>query len=165
MVGDPHPNPPGPEPASVPDAPPHGLGGWLIPVAVGLVIHPVRLVRMLMQTYETHVAGGTWDALSPPQAALVATELGGRVGLLVAGLLMLYLYFGRKRVFPGWYLGVSILGLIFAAGDAWATHRLFPGVEVLDTLTRRELLQGVAQCLIWVPYVLLSGRARATFVR
>jgi hypothetical protein len=144
---------------------PEGLGGWLIPVAVGMVIHPVRLVRMLAATYETRVAGGAWDALSTPQAALVAVEMVGRAGLLMLGLVALYLYFRRRRVFPLWYLALSVLSLAFAAGAAWATHELFPGTEVFDALTRRELIQGVAQCLIWVPYVLLSGRARATFTR
>jgi hypothetical protein len=145
--------------------PPQGLGGWLIPVAVGLFIHPVRLVRMLGQTWETHVADGAWQALEAAQGALVAAQLGGRAALLLAGLVMLYLYFGRKRAFPAWYLVVSVIGLAFAGGEAWARHLLFPDAEVLDALTRRELLQGAAQCLIWVPYVLLSGRARATFIR
>jgi len=48
--------------------------------------------------------------------------------------------------------------------DAFAIQLVLPDEPVFDTETTRELYRSIISGIIWIPYMLLSKRVKATFV-
>lgn len=152
---------------------PEGIGGWLILVAIGLVLTPIRLVAMMLPAYAEVFTSGTWDVLttpgsgaySPLWAPLLLGEIVINALLLCAGIVLIYLFFTKRRPFRRFYIGVSLFSLAFIVVDAYSFKLVLPDDPVFDPQTARELVRAVIAAAVWVPYMLVSKRAKNTFVR
>lgn len=158
--------------SDAPSSEPNGLGGWLVLVAIGLVISPLRLLAFLVQTYPPILSDGTWDVLTTPAsdayhplwAPLLVFEFIGNVAFVVVGFWLLTLFFLRSARFPKSYIWVALLNLAFIVLDAWLTTFVLPDEAMFDPETAMELARSLVAAVIWVPYMLLSRRVRNTFV-
>jgi hypothetical protein len=75
------------------------------------------------------------------------------------------LFFKQRRTFPRFYIGLLAGSAILGTVDyAWGASIPFIAEE-LDSGDLRQMTRGWMACLIWIPYMLLSKRVRATFVR
>lgn len=150
-----------------------GIGGWLILVAIGIIITPLRIVTMIIVTYPDLFSSGVWDALTTPEseaynplwAPVIIAELLVNCGLLLAWLYMGYKFFTKSKEFPKWYIGLAIFSLAFIVADALAVSLVLPGEPLFDTDTLGELFRALIMVFIWVPYMLVSKRVKATFVK
>jgi len=150
-----------------------GIRGWLIPVAGWLVITPFRLGRILYGTYFDLLWDGSWQALmtpgssgyDPATAHFFVSEVGLLLGLAVADLLLAFLFFTRRRVFPRWFIAISVASLLLLASDVWIVRPLFQRLPALSPIIMRELAYDLVRCLAGIPYVLRSRRVRQTFTR
>jgi hypothetical protein len=97
---------------------PQGIGGWLIPVAIGLVASPLLLLRTLA-AYLPLFEPGAWQVLTAPGgpthnpllAQLLLSEVAFTIVQLIASGFLLYLFGARKAAFPiasVAYLGASL---------------------------------------------------------
>jgi len=165
-----------------------GIHGWLILVAIGIIVTPVRLISGVMGRYhaffDQFVAGDTtslWERLtiqgsgsySPLLAPLIIGEMIINVGLTGAHLYMAYLFFSKKAVFTKWFIGLAAFSLIFMIADAFALKLVQPSQPWFGPAATRELtillaaviwIPSLFAVVVWIPYMLISKRVKATFV-
>jgi len=149
-----------------------GLGGWLILVGIGVVISPIRLLVTLVPTYKPIFEDGTWEALTtvgseaytPYFGSLLVGEIAFNALMVVASIYLIYLFFSKHYIFPKLYIVIVAASLIFIPLDAWIVTKVFPGESMFDPETTKEFMRSLIVGVIWVPYMLVSKRVKATFV-
>ena len=150
-----------------------GIKGWLILVAIGVVIAPFRLIAFMLNTYPELFTTDAWQSLTsqfgdyyhPYWEPLLLSEMLFNTLITLASLYLIVLFFKKKAQFPKWYIGIAVSSLIFIVADAFAIRMIIPDAPVFDGETRLEIIRGVLTVAIWVPYMLISERVKATFVR
>jgi len=160
------------EPPPLPPRKPMALGGWLILIAVGLVLWPIVLLALILQTHVPIFMDGRWDVLTTPGTEvyhwlwgpLLLYEVLGNIAFLVAHVWLLVIFFKRSRVFPKLFIWVFVLKVPFMLSDTLLCSVVAPDVPVFDPDTVRELGKSIVVALIWVPYMLVSRRVKNTFV-
>lgn len=87
------------------------------------------------------------DIYSPLWAPLLIAEVLVNIGLITAWVYIAFLFFKKKAAFPKWYIGI------------WSFTPVF------DPDTSKDLIRLFITALIWVPYILVSKRVKATFAK
>lgn len=150
---------------------PSGLGGWLILPAIALVVSPIRTFCTLAGTFAVY-APDSWHTLTDPSGAaynsfwapVLIYEFLTNLTIIAFSLLLLLLFFQRRRTFPTMY----IVFLAFCAVTATIDHfwvQLIPAVANKTAGFDKIMTQNYSACLIWIPYMLNSKRVKATFLR
>lgn len=149
-----------------------GLGGWLVLVGIGLVFTPLRVLLMVVTTFVPVFSEGHYAVLTDPASEayhpmwgpLIWFEIVGNLGIIAVAIALLVMFFGKKRRFPMWYIGLAVGSLVFILVDAALATIVLPDEPMIDPDTAKELLRSGIACAIWVPYMLVSKRVKATFV-
>jgi uncharacterized membrane protein YhdT len=149
-----------------------GLGGWLILVGFGIVISPLRIIGLVLPSYVEIFTNGAWETLTTPGtqaynplwSPIILGEMGINILLVAAWIFIAYLFFTKKALFPKWYIGVALFTLAFIVMDAYAITLVLPEQPMFDDETMKELARSLVSVLIWVPYMLVSKRVKATFI-
>lgn len=149
-----------------------GLGGWLILVGLGVVLTPVRLAIQTVPVYADILSDGTWEALTGSGSAyyhplwqpLLLGEMIVNAGIFAVSLYLIYLFFSRHYLFPRFFIGLVLASVIVIPLDAWLVTFVLPHEPMFDPETTREFARVLVFGFIWVPYMLVSRRVRATFV-
>ena len=137
---------------------------WLIVLGSGLLIAPLLVVATMGMQNFPYLFDGTrveYFAAQPAALALGRFELAANVVYLLLLAVLNYLYFERKKSFR-----VSMIVYLF----------LQLGLSAFDFVQMRELhptsfspFYGVGRAAlfaaIWIPYLLVSKRVKATFTR
>ena len=150
-----------------------GLGGWLVLVGLGIIVAPLRIIGLLFPIYYEIFSNGSWELLTTPGtdaynslwAPIIYGEIAINGALVVAWIFVGYLFFSKKKVFPKWFIGMLLFTLVFIVVDAFAIKLVLPNEPVFDPDTVKELGRTIIGSLIWVPYMLVSKRVKATFVK
>lgn len=148
---------------------PAGLGGWLVLVGFGVTVSPIRVLVQFIQTLPSYNAA-TWGALTTPGAPrydaawapVLMFELVGNIALLVFSVLLVWLFYGRKRQFPTVFSWVVLLSWVFLMADSLLT-RLVPLPDPEPINWAADFMR-FAVALVWVVYMRRSRRVRNTFV-
>ncbi len=152
---------------------PLAIGGWLYLVAFGLIVTPFLMLRQLNENYRVLATDGAWTLLTTPGTAeyhpgwgpFLATETIVNIGLLGLWLALLVLFFRKHRRFPRWYAFAHVFSLVFQFADAWVATLISPETDMFGNGVGKEIVRSFIGTCIWVPYILLSERVKATFVR
>jgi membrane-bound metal-dependent hydrolase YbcI (DUF457 family) len=83
---------------------------------------------------------------------------------IIASMYLILLFFKKKVEFAKWYIGIAVSSLLFIIVDAFAIRLVIPDAPIFDKETNMEVIRGVITVVIWVPYMLISERVKATFV-
>lgn len=150
-----------------------GLGGWLVLVGLGIIISPLRIIGQIFPVYSEMFSNGSWAALTTPGteaynplwAPILFGEMVINGGLVLAWIFIAFLFFSKKSGFPKWYIGILLFTLVFILIDALVIKTLLPNEPVFDPETIKEVGRSLVVTLIWVPYILVSKRVKATFVK
>lgn len=148
-----------------------GLGGWLILVGIGVVLSPLRIAFEMFGLYVGVFQDGVWASLTTPGSGnyipligpLIIGEAMVNVILGCVWVCIAYLFFSKKRVFPKWYIGVMAFTVGFILVDAAVVKAILPQEPMFDRDTARELARSLIAACIWIPYMLVSKRVKATF--
>lgn len=148
-----------------------GIRGWLILVAFGVLISPFTMLRDIIYNYRTLFVDGTWtqmttqgsDLYHPFWAPFLCAEISINVVMLLVWTYMIYLLFSKKKAFPKWYIRAQAASLVILVADALALQVVRPDMPLVDAETRKALVQTVVSVCVWVPYMLVSKRVKATF--
>jgi hypothetical protein len=149
-----------------------GLGGWLVLIGIGIVLAPLKLSYFVYTVYRDIFANGAWSILTdigsdfytPYFGTLVIIEILINIMILIVSLFLAYKFFTKKKSFPKWFIGISIFSLVFLVADTFAVSVVFPDEEAFDPATMKELALSFARAGIWIPYMLVSKRVKATFI-
>jgi hypothetical protein len=149
-----------------------GLGGWLILVGIGVIIAPFYTLFQAFLTFQPIFSEGIWEILTTPGSdayhplwqPILIGEIVINVSLVLVLVYIVFLFFSKKRSLPSWYVAVLLFTPIFIAADAFALKLILPNEPVFDPETTRNFAQSAIGAAIWVPYMLVSKRVKATFV-
>jgi Protein of unknown function (DUF2569) len=151
----------------------NGLRSWLILVGLGVVISPIKMIIQDFSLYSEMFSSGAFATLTTPGtkaynplwSPILFTELTINSGLFVASIFVAFLFFSKKKLFPKWYISVLLFSLIFILIDALAVKLVLPKEPVFDAVTAKEFIRTLISSMIWVPYMLVSKRVKATFIK
>ena len=165
---------PNPPPIISPPLDPNltGLGGWLIllgfGLVVGLLVNVGALVRMShaysIQNWRAYTdpTNAGYNALTVP---LLLFELFNRLTLLIFGILLVVLFFQKRRIFPILliiYLSIQFITVTLDQGLARSIK-----AKGVVTNSHATAIQPVGQSLvpliIWSLYLTRSKRVKLTF--
>jgi len=138
-----------------PDAHLEGIGGWLLLMAFGLAIAPIAVAGNAVRSLHT-LSGRDGAIIFGFSSFLLLRSVASFVALL----LLNWLFYTRKSVFPRamlgyyvWIIGSRLLAALFLSAAP-------EGRRALPLL----LIFPIINAAIWVPYLLVSHRVKATFV-
>jgi hypothetical protein len=80
-------------------------------------------------------------------------------------ILLLFLFFQKRRIFPQWFIALLAFNAIFVVGDAIGVHFLRISSPATTATISQSLMQALVGCAIWIPYMHKSRRVKATFLR
>lgn len=142
------------------------IGGWLVLIAIGLIITPFRII------YELFFATSFYDQITWVTAwkqehyillSLMFFELVYNVVNIVFAALLLVLFFERRSSLPKLIIIFFWMSVAVSVVDA-----LIGWVYLTETKDRDEIFKDVFRSLIaaaiWIPYFNTSTRVRETFV-
>ena len=142
-------------------------------VAIGIIVTPIRLFMLMIATYPEIFSTGAWEVLTtqgsdlynPFWAPIIMGEIFINSGLVLVLLYMAYKFFTRSRDFTKRYIGIAFFSLLFIVADAFAIKLVLPNEPLFDPDTSKELMRSIIMVVVWVPYVLVSKRVKATFIK
>jgi Protein of unknown function (DUF2569) len=148
-----------------------GLHGWLVVVGFGVVLRPFIWVYSTYSLYSEAINAEGWSLISDPsspgfQGGLVAMVYGEVVVnllFLAACIYQAILFFSCKKWFPMVFIWLLVLTTFFILADSWLAHYMWPDTEIFDADTAKNLSRVIVPACIWIPYMLLSKRVKATF--
>jgi Protein of unknown function (DUF2569) len=165
-------SPAAPAAETKPSAGPSGVSGWLILIAFGLIVTPIRLGMFIFSAYVPLFNSGAWSILTSPGSEryhwawkpLLLLEIFGNVAFVVWPIVLLFLLFTHSRRFPRQMIAYLIANLLFIGLDLLAVASL-PNTGDAAAGLIPDLVRSIVVCAIWVPYFLASVRVRNTFTK
>ena len=170
----------------VPPRPCHGIGGWLILPAIGLVVTPLMLIYTIIQgmagmSQLEKIAGSGMNIPTGDMRTLIVVEIVGNSLLLIFLLVVAVAFFKKSKRAPGLFMTFLLALLIFAAVDYLVAESAVNGfitalsaktgdksiLRELDSIEYESIQQisrAVLSCAIWIPYFQKSKRVKATFI-
>lgn len=150
-----------------------GLGGWLILIGFGIIISPLKIMVQISSMYSEIFSNGSWRVLTTPGTEVynplwgpvLMGEMLINVSLVLTGVFIVFLFFTEKKAFPRFYISIWIFTLIFIIIDALAIKLIMPAEPIFDKETLTELVRTFIFSLIVIPYMLVSKRVKATFIK
>jgi len=149
-----------------------GIKGWLILVAIGIIISPIGIAIEIYTSYIKPYSSEAWKLLTTPESPIynpfwkpfiISGIIIDSIVLLLA-IYMVYLFFTKKSSFPKWYIGIMLYNIFIIIVANYALKLFIPNEEVFDHDTIKELSRTLFRAAIWIPYMLVSKRVKATFV-
>lgn len=145
-----------------------GISGWLVLVAITLIIMIIRSVVVLYSTFDAlgYPIEQIADYLSISSHdffILLLFEAISNVLVLLFTLYLTYLFFKKDHRVPKYFIAWCIVKLILIVIDAVFTRNIGLTEDMTGSL-REAFRQGV-YCVVWIPYFLRSVRVKNTFVR
>jgi len=151
---------------------PSGIGGWLILIAVGLCLTPIRIGAEIVQGVRS-LQPLAWRAVTTPGSPayhplfgpLIIGEMVANVVLLVWALVLLYLFLTKRRAFPRAMIAFLIVRVVIQMADIFVASSIPVAAGSIGPRVYGSLAGNLLVVLVWVPYFLKSRRVAATFVR
>ncbi len=156
-----------------------GIGGWLLLPIIIVIWSVVDGVITLFDEDASIVFLGPriWHSFVTPNTILYQSTwvpvvfLGMLIQLVGLFLLLiaLPLIFKKKKIVPGVMIAIFTLGLCHVAVDGATTFFLLPHIssnlaEQAAPGYFKELVTGIMNAAIWIPYFMKSRRVKNTFV-
>lgn len=150
-----------------------GLRGWLILVGLGVVLSPFIIATNVVKVFTEISPSDVWKALTSPDGAayhalwapLLISEFVANSALILAWGYIAFLFFSKRRIFPFWFIAAHVATVFIIVIDTMAVHYILPEMPRFDPETLQKFLRPIVALSIWAPYMLMSKRVKATFVR
>jgi len=149
-----------------------GLGGWLIFVGIGLIIGSIKVLASVISIYKPFMNTDLLEKVTnansatyiPNFALLFYAEIIVNSFILILCAYLIYLFFGKNKKFPKYYIFITLFVILTIPVDAYLTSIVLPDEKMLDKDTVKSFFQSLFAGAIWIPYMLKSVRVRNTFI-
>lgn len=149
-----------------------GIRGWLILVALQVIITPIMFGFDLVSYYFSILADGSFVYLTnssgegyfPEWAALLGIDVAINAVLLLFSLYVCYLFFTRHYRFPVFFIGMLLLTAGLFLGSSYVISWVFPQESFWDNDAQKQVIKLYISMAIWIPYMCRSKRVHATFI-
>lgn len=145
------------------------LGGWLILLAIGLSITPLRLIYGFGDL-TSYVNLSSWQAMQitypDHEAALgiiILLEIALNVVFLVSSILIVFLFYTRRSSAPLVITVFLLFNLVFLIVDTLLVGYILADSTVSDSAG--EILKSGIYAIIWSVYLNNSSRVKQTFTK
>jgi len=149
-----------------------GLGGWLILLGIGLLVAPFVRIHFLAKSGVVY-STSSWRNITDPAsgydsllAPILLYELFFQLTLLVFSLLLVVLYFQKKRIFPTVLIAYLLFQFVAFTVDE-VLVRTRSGKAVTSNVrppAAPAMAQTLAPLIVWGLYVSRSKRVKMTFL-
>jgi transglutaminase-like putative cysteine protease len=145
------------------------IGGWLILIAIGLIVSPLSLIYNLISTTAffdqktIQIIFNSDVSNSLAWAVIVIFELIYNVSVIVFIGLLLILFFKKRTILPRLIMYFYALTAIVNLADYYLIKR-FVDFDFVDGNTSTAVMRSILVAFIWIPYFLFSKRVKNTFV-
>jgi len=148
----------------------NGIGGWLILLAIGQLLLPLRFIKPIWDVLSTAINTSSWRMLTDPiesgynawWAPALLFELFFGVGAFLFALLLIALFFTKRAAWRRAFALFLIFSFLGAVLDTVFVDRI-PSVAEPVLTSVAGLAPFVLAAAIWIPYVSFSKRVKATF--
>ncbi|MEN8125867.1 MAG: DUF3857 domain-containing protein [Bacteroidota bacterium] len=146
------------------------IGGWLILLAIALIISPIYFAVTIIT--DDIIINGEWlQFLNSSSLSynigfglIIFIEFLINVGFLVFYTLAVFLFFKKRSSFPKVFIFLLISNTVFIILDSLIVFYLdTSAVDEKEII--KEIFYAIIRVGIWVPYFLISERAKQTFVQ
>jgi Protein of unknown function (DUF2569) len=149
-----------------------GIGGWLVLVAIGVCLTPLRIGAEIVQGVRS-LEPSAWRVVTTPGSPayhplfgpLIVGEMVANVGLLVWAVVLLYLFFTKRRAFPRSMIAFLIVRVAIQMADIFVARSIPVAAASIGPRVYGSLVGNLLVVFVWVPYFLKSRRVAATFLR
>lgn len=138
---------------------------WLWAVAISLVVAPVMRVVSIVNSEIPHLFDADKQSFlqaHPGVSGLLQFEIAMNVFLVVAALVLNFLFYTRRKAFPMLMVAYVAATVLFLAAIIGYVNSIFPGANVSGGYVR------LVRYLIWagamIPYLLTSNEIKSRFV-
>ena len=133
---------------------------------------PIIIIAQTAQLLPVFEAD-TWTALTTPGepayhplwAPWIIAELTINLVLLAGSIVVAFLFFAKRRLFPRFMIGFMVASVTVQAFDLLAAQAIPAAAAEIGVQEVRTFLGTLSSSAIWIPYFLRSKRVRATFVK
>jgi Protein of unknown function (DUF2569) len=139
---------------------PQGFRGWLLLLAIGVCLSPLRTLVEFVKAFEDY--GRAWTV--PNGRTLVLFEVGINLALIALEVATMVAMLNRYRAFIKLFIWLWGAAFVLPVADMVVTALLFPQVpsEAFVAEVGRTILVTIVRGL-WVWYLLVSVRVKNTF--
>ncbi len=147
-----------------------GLGGWLILLALGQLVRPITYLKSGRDLFNATMDTHSWRLMTDPieatynpwWAPTLLVELFLTIGFLVFCFLLIALFFGKRAAWPRCFAVFLVMSVLGVTLDIVLSHQIPAAAEPIAASIRSIATVAIAAA-IWIPYVTLSKRVKATF--
>ena len=148
------------------------IGGWLILFAIGIVLYPARILIALFTELFPAFSHANWSVLTTPGSQgyhplwtpLLIVELAGNICFFFFSICLVVFFFQRRQIVIRLAMLFLLSNLLFVGLDFFVTHSYLINTGSISPNSALNLVRTVVASAIWIPYFLLSKRAKKTFV-
>lgn len=146
------------------------IGGWLVLVAIGLVLSPFMLLYTLITG--GYFDAATWSAVfNVPEMIkygfVLFFEMIYVTAILVYATFLIIVFFQKRTIVPRlmiiFYSVLLVIGIYEVFMVSQIIPEIYTGPEKQDVYV--ELLKTLVRSAIWIPYFIFSTRVAETFTR
>ena len=138
-----------------------GIGGWLILVAIALLLVPIGDVARIYSDLGTLYSGGFGQMLSdhPDATKLMVAQIVADTIFLICLLALNYLFYRKNKLFPRMMIVYLFVNTIYILIRSHTSDALL-GTHVFAA----RAASATASASIWISYLVSSKRVKATFL-
>jgi hypothetical protein len=144
------------------------IGGWLILVAIGLSLTPLRLVYDLFQTlefFDPQSWANLWNAKNWVLFSIFCFEYVYNIFYFFFSVLLIALFFNKRSSIPlliSIFYGVTFTVTLLDTLVAVSYDELYTSNEIQEAY--KDVFKTLVAAAIWIPYFNISVRVKETFV-
>lgn len=132
------------------------VGGWLVLPAIGTYLSP------LYKAYSAYDVLRYYSDGLPLTSKLFIVGFGlACIGLAFAWLYACVLLSRLDTLFPNVYVGLLVVEIVIAVSSALLVTQYFGATLEQDDI--KETMRPIVIAVVWIPYMLVSKRVKATF--
>ncbi|RVU32899.1 DUF2569 family protein [Neptunomonas marina] len=149
-----------------------GIRGWLILLALNVMVLPVAfglqitgtLLPLLMDGTFAYLANPNSEGYFPEAAMVIIAEISIIAALVLGSLYVCYLFFAHHYKFPIYFIAFLLAAIALLIGDCYLAHWAFPEDPLYDNETQAQLIKSFISLPTYMIYLSVSKRVKATFV-
>jgi len=150
----------------------NGIKGWLVIVAIGVFITPIRMTYELFPYFSTlfendflrEITNKASSSYNPLLSAVIVGEGITNILMLCGSLYVARLFMTKNYLFPRAFIIFTLAVVAIVPLDGWMIHSLLPQIPVFDNETENSFMRTLVSAFIWIPYMLKSRRVECTFI-
>jgi len=141
-----------------------GIRGWLILVAIGVVLNPIFLLFAIISNLSASSEYAWVVDLYPTLGTLNTVEIFGSIILLILSGILLFAFFGKRSSAPSLYKWTAAVSIVVQALLLLVGAPLWGELPELAFEFIPSAIGSIIASVIWIAYFNVSKRVRATFV-